>query len=177
MLSRYIQLQEEILNEKKKILKILIGCETQIPKMKSGKLHFVNFSDITNSWAVKDLYKESQKRLNADLFNGEFVDIPQTEIDSIKENIMCSKDLIVTLSTMLQYGNTTKSKGLYFHKLSESTINKVARILGVNYQPQTKRTRNISGGRNVGTISTVEELQQTNLERIKNAHKLIQEQL
>lgn len=145
MLSRYIELQNEILVEKQKILHKLIGSKNEVPKMQSGKLYFAMFTDITDSWSVKDIHKNVQKRLNKESFEGEYVYIPQTEKDSIEENIMRSKDLVMTLSTMLQYGNTTKSKGLYFHKLSDSTLSRIAEILQHNFIPQTKQTKNISG--------------------------------
>lgn len=143
MLESYKEAERMIAEAKSEIITKLVGHLPKEKKMESGKLYFAMFSDITDSWCPKDIYRNSISEIK-------HCNVKQLsdELASIKINIERSKDLIATLSKMLQFKNVSaegERRNKYFIKLSESTLDMIAEILGDNFAPKDIReTHNIS---------------------------------
>ena len=134
-IKEYQKIIKEINNIKKNIIYKIVG-EVITTDDKTPSFFTTNYSNIGKNWNPKEIYRDIIYRSK----NVEVNDrISNAEADAINVNILRSNDIIRTLSHMLQYKNTSKINGYYFNKLSESTLDKIAEILGDDYTPKNNK--------------------------------------
>lgn len=128
MLDKYIQIQSDLKKEKENIVKYITQGFYSF-KNDGVKTFIAKRSDLTNTWSPEDVYNSVKSKENGK----EPTKQRYYEIERVSSLISKSDNLVYTLSEMLRTKNCSKKIGMSFEGISESTLIRIAEVLGVEY--------------------------------------------